>query len=105
MKVGRVRTPTLLLDAHDPGFSDEERLLTRSACFLVRNGQKSFYTSLIDSQRSFVRIDPGCMVPVTEASITAMGLYDYERQRDRVISYDWDAGDVLIIDNWRIGLR
>jgi alpha-ketoglutarate-dependent taurine dioxygenase len=42
------------------------------------------------------------MEPVTEASITAMGLYDYERQRDRVISYNWDGGDVLIIDNWRM---
>jgi Taurine catabolism dioxygenase TauD, TfdA family len=102
MAVGSVRTPTLLVNAHDPNFSGEERLLARSKCFLVRNGRKSFYASIVDSKRSFVRIDPGCMEPVTEASATAMRLYDFERQRSRIISFDWKAGDVLIIDNWRM---
>jgi Taurine catabolism dioxygenase TauD, TfdA family len=100
--VGRIETPTLLLDTRDLKFSDEERLLARSATFLVRNGWRSFYASLIDSQQSFVRIDPGCMEPVTEASVAAMQLYHYESHRSRVISFAWNAGDILIIDNWRV---
>jgi hypothetical protein len=99
---GRIETPTLLLDTQDLKFSDEERLLARSATFLVRNGWRSFYTSLIDSQQSFVRIDPGCMEPLTEASVAAMQLYHYERHRNRVISFSWNEGDILIIGNWRI---
>jgi hypothetical protein len=101
-EVGSVRAPTLIVDAQDPNFSDEELLLLRSATFLVRNGGKSFYASLVDRNRGFVRADPGCMEPMTSASVTAMGLFDIKRQADRVISFDWNAGDVLVIDNWRM---
>jgi alpha-ketoglutarate-dependent taurine dioxygenase len=101
-EVGSVRAPTLLADAHDPGFSDDERLLLHSSTFLVRNGGKSFYASLLDSRRRFIRFDPGCMEPMTTASVTAMQLYGMRRQRSRVIACDWEEGNVLIIDNWRM---
>ena len=99
---GRVETPTLLLDTCNLPFSDEEVLVARSATFIVKNGRNSFYASIIDRDRRFLRIDPGCMEPVTEAGISAMSLYQLERNRHRVISFAWKPGDVLIIDNWRV---
>ena len=101
-ETGSVPTPTLLVDAHDPGFSDHECLLLRSSTFLVRNGGRSFYASIFDRRRQFVRFDPGCMEPVTDSSTTAMQLYGIQRQQNRVISHDWNEGHVLIIDNWRM---
>jgi hypothetical protein len=99
---GRVEAPTVLLDTVAVRLSDEERLLSRSASFVVRNGRRSFYASLIDNQRSFVRLDPGCMEPVTDASIEAMTLYRYESQHSKTVAFHWKAGDVLVIDNWRV---
>jgi alpha-ketoglutarate-dependent taurine dioxygenase len=99
---GSVSTPTLLVDAHDPGFSEAEHVLLRSSTFIVRNGGNSFYGSLVDRKKSFIRFDPGCMLPLADSSVTAMGLYGMKRQRQRVISYDWEDGNVLIIDNWRM---
>ncbi len=102
VEVGSVRTPTLLVDSRDASFSKDECLLLRSSIFLIKNGGRSFYTSLIDSRRDFIRIDPGCMEPISESSVTAMRLYDIERQRRRFITWDWHEGDVLVIDNWRV---
>jgi Taurine catabolism dioxygenase TauD, TfdA family len=99
---GSFDAPTVLLDTLRLQFSETEKLLTRSACFLVRNGRKSFYTSLIDVCRSFVRIDPGCMEPVSETAAEAMSLYSYERQRLQTTAFHWKVGDILVIDNWRV---
>jgi Taurine catabolism dioxygenase TauD, TfdA family len=99
---GCVEAPTILLDSFATNLSDEEHLLTRSASFIVRNGRNSFYANLIDRDRPFIRIDPGCMEPAAECSIEAMRLYSYERQRGQVAKFHWKAGDVLIVDNWRM---
>jgi len=102
LEVGCVDTPTILLDGSDLDFSNEERLLARSATFLVRNGARSFYASLIDNHRAFVRIDPGCMEPIGGAGVEAMALYCYERHRRKAVSFSWNTGEILIIDNWRV---
>jgi hypothetical protein len=102
LEAGHVETPTVLLDTGSLSLSNEEHLLTRSASFVVRNGRKSFYASLIEGHRPFVRIDPGCMEPVNEASVEAMNLYCYERQRTNTAEINWKVGDILIIDNWRV---
>jgi Taurine catabolism dioxygenase TauD, TfdA family len=99
---GHVEAPTVLLDTDSVSLSDEENLLTRSASFVVRNGRKSFYANLIDGQRSFVRLDPGCMEPVTDASIEAMNLYRCDRHRGKTVALHWKLGDILVIDNWRV---
>ncbi len=101
-RIGRVDTPTVLVDANDPSFSADERLLLRSSTFSIKNGGNSFYGSLIDGQRRFTRFDPGCMLPVTESSRTAMHLYSMKRQSERVITYRWNEENVLIVDNWRM---
>jgi hypothetical protein len=102
VEVGSVEAPTVLLDTVVVRLSKEEHLLARSASYLVRNGRKSFYANLIDSQRSFVRIDPGCMEPVTDSSIEAMDLYRYERHQAKTVAFHWRPGDILVIDNWRV---
>ncbi|KAA0070011.1 TauD/TfdA family dioxygenase [Tardiphaga sp. P9-11] len=99
---GEVSTPTMLLDAGDPSFSDQESLLLRSSCFLVRNGCRSFYATIADRTRPFVRVDPGCMEPLDEDGVRALELYGLERQGHRAVKHDWQENDVLVIDNWRI---
>jgi len=101
-ETGKVEAPTLLLDTAAMELSDTQKVLTRSASFIVRNGRKSFYASLFESGRSFVRLDPGCMEPISQASVEAMNLFSYENQKSRTISFRWKAGDVLILDNWRM---
>jgi alpha-ketoglutarate-dependent taurine dioxygenase len=102
VETGHVDAPTLLLDTSSLDLSDAERLLARSACFLVRNGRRSFYASMMDSHRSFVRVDPGCMEPVTETAVEAMSLYSYDRQRHKTAHFHWKIGKILVIDNWRV---
>ena len=99
---GRVDSPTTLLDTAKVKFSESERLLMRSACFAVRNGQRSFYATLIDRLRPFVRVDPGCMEPLCEDGVAAMNLFGYERHRGDTVMFRWKVGDILIIDNWRV---
>jgi hypothetical protein len=101
-ETGNVEAPTLLLDTASIELSNTQKVLTRSASFVVRNGRKSFYASLIDGGRSFVRLDPGCMEPVSQASVEAMNLFGQENQESKTISFHWKAGDVLILDNWRM---
>ena len=99
---GNVETPTLLLDTHDLSFSAEEMLMVRSATFFVKNGRRSFYANLIDRERAFVRVDPGCMEPVTDSGVDALKLYQLERNQHRVFEFAWEAGYILVIDNWRV---
>jgi len=101
-EIGTVNTPTLLVNADDPSFSPDERLLLRSSTFLIKNGRKSFYSSLIDRKQRFTRFCPACMTPLTDSGMTAMNLYSMERQRDRVVTHRWEERNVLIIDNWRM---
>lgn len=99
---GSVDAPTILLDTLSLDLSNEERLLARSSCFLVRSGRGSFYASIIDSHRSFVRVDPGCMEPLSQDGVDALSLYSYERHRDKTAAFHWKIGHVLVIDNWRV---
>jgi hypothetical protein len=45
------RTATVLFDTSSMDLSDEERLLATSALFAVRNGRRSFYSSILSPRR------------------------------------------------------
>ena len=99
---GASPVPTLLLDTADLGLSAGEQALASSALFFVRNGRRSFYSSILSPRRYFARCDPGCMEPVDDKGIAALNLYSIERHRVRVISVLLRTGEILILDNWRI---
>jgi hypothetical protein len=99
---GSESVPTLLLDRLGVKLSREELQLARSAVFHVRNGRGSFYASIVGLDPRFIRYDPGCMHPVSPEALEALALFSNERVAPQSISFHWQPGDLLIIDNWRM---
>ena len=81
--------------------SESERIASRSAVFAIRNGRNSFYGSIMQEGRPFIRIDPECMMPLTVEGAMALGAFRIERHLRKLIRHDWSVGDVLVFDNWR----
>lgn len=98
---GPVPTPTFLLDTRVVQLSERESLACRSAVFLIRNGRFSFYGSITDRDRPFIRVDPGCMTALSSEGAAALEVFSRERQAKNQIRHHWDRGDILILDNWR----
>ncbi|ACS55872.1 hypothetical protein Rleg_1584 [Rhizobium leguminosarum bv. trifolii WSM1325] len=96
------RTPTLLVDRMAIALTSDEEALLRSAVYLVRNGRNSFYASIVSIGQPFVRLDPGCMEPLSPEGEAALRLFSGERLSPHVQRITWNAGDVTIVDNWRM---
>ncbi|WP_020590591.1 TauD/TfdA family dioxygenase [Kiloniella laminariae] len=92
----------MLVDWRRLRFSQKELDFLESAPVLVRAGQRSFYSTILSSDRMFFRFDPGCLEAVTERGRAALTLVE-QRLEDSVpeVHY-WSKGDILIIDNWTI---
>lgn len=91
---------TELLDASTfvPNKLQEEAL---SEPFLVRTGGRSFYATMTVNGQSFLRFDPGCMQGATTRAIALMQkLLDQDPAPSYV--HRWEAGSVLVIDNWKM---
>ncbi len=98
----KMKTPTLLVDRKALALTPEDEALVRSSTFLVRNGRNSFYASMQTRGQPFIRLDPGCMEPLTADSEEALELFAGERLAPHIQSINWEAGDVAVIDNWRM---
>lgn len=101
-KASDVPVSTKLLDTRDMNLSSSDKRLVLSSVFLIKNGRKSFYSSILSSSRDFIRLDPGCMYALDDDSKKAMEIYSYTKQKDLVKEINWRIGDILIIDNWRV---
>lgn len=103
VRVGSKPAPTVILDSDVAwgDFSESERMASRSAVFAIRNGRNSFYGSILDESRSFIRIDPGCMMPLSLEGEVALEAFGVERHFRKLIRHDWTVGDILVFDNWR----
>jgi hypothetical protein len=99
---GESEVPTLLVLKDAVSLSEEERSVARSSVFLVKNGRRSFYSSILGLDRDFIRYDPGCMEPQTPEAIQALELFSQRRIGRFAQSIDWERGDSVIIDNWRM---
>ena len=66
-------------------FSVAERAKLASAAFRVRNGRHSFFTTAFDTDRQFLRYDPGCMNPAEPAAFEAADLL-HRRLRDAPVT-------------------
>lgn len=67
--------------------------------FMVRNGRRSFYSTISSRDRAWARFDPGCMTPLTDQGrylAAALQLADARPSLD----FAWGDGDILVIDNW-----
>ncbi|TYR36433.1 hypothetical protein FY036_01000 [Mesorhizobium microcysteis] len=92
---------TMLINWRTLGFSPEELRLLEGAPILVRTGRRSFYSTIISSDRTFLRYDPGCLEAVDERGQAALRLVAHRLIGGSPETHHWRRGDILIIDNWR----
>lgn len=99
---GPIPTPTLLLDTRRAELSEREVAACRDAVFLIRNGRNSFYGSVAQRGRDFLRVDPGCMAATSGECEIALRSFSADRHRAVIYSHQWTVGEILILDNWRV---
>jgi alpha-ketoglutarate-dependent taurine dioxygenase len=91
---GSTSVPTVLARFRDLGVDG------KAGVYLVRNGRRSFYSSIRDPSRPFIRFDQGCMTPIDDhARRTMDAIADSGASIEQTAIY-WRKGDVLILDNW-----
>ena len=95
-------TPTILLDSKVVSLSDRETAACHSAVFLVRNGRRSFYGSVRAPGRPFIRFDRGCMEPTSPDGAEIADAFSDARNVGKTYRHDWQRGDILVVDNWRM---
>ncbi len=99
---GHSRAQTRLVDTKELVFTPDELELLSSAPLLIRSGRRSFYSTILDRARPFLRYDPGCMEPIDRRGEHALRAVHGALTRSAVHAHDWSQGEVLMIDNWRI---
>jgi hypothetical protein len=99
---GQIPSPTVLLDTNRLDLSGAEMSCIKTASFFVKNGGKSFYSSIRSKDRPFFRFDPGCMYPVSVDGEKAMSAMLSERHAGMMMEVPWKKNRVVVIDNWRM---
>jgi Taurine catabolism dioxygenase TauD, TfdA family len=99
---GSPNAATLLLDWRTLGFSPEELHILESTPILVRTGRRSFYSTMLPSDRAFLRYDPGCLEAIDERGQAALRLVEHRLANGFPESHRWRQGDILVIDNWHV---
>jgi Taurine catabolism dioxygenase TauD, TfdA family len=99
---GKSPVPTTLIRFRDLQVSASERSQLEATPFLVRNGRRSFYSTICSRSRPFIRFDPGCMIPQGFESEASIRLIAHRAREVGFTLVYWRAGDVLVIDNWTV---
>lgn len=102
MAPGSPSAATLLVDWRTLGFSAKELDLLKSAPILVRTGRRSFYSTMLSPDHTFLRYDPGCLESVDERGKAALRVIERRLAAGLPVIHHWRSGDILIIDNWRV---
>ena len=82
--------------------SEAEKTLLEDAPILVRTGRRSFYGTLLPPGGAFLRYDPGCLEAICDRGRVALALVAERLASTRPHEHHWAAGDILVIDNWRM---
>jgi alpha-ketoglutarate-dependent taurine dioxygenase len=99
---GSFDRPTFLMDTRSLPLTESQLSLLHSTPLRVRNGRNSFFSTILSKTRPFVRYDPGCMTPITPVGAKTLAILARQHWPDHVRAVQWEAGKVLIIDNWRM---
>ena len=99
---GRGSRRTTLLDFSSISISKYEKEFLLNTPFKIINGRNSFYSSILSDQRNFIRFDRGCMKPITDKDNEAFEILSESRWQSKIIEIEWQAGNILILDNWRV---
>jgi Taurine catabolism dioxygenase TauD, TfdA family len=98
---GHSITGTRLLETKRLTFSRSELALISSAPVLVRTGKRSFYSTIMDRTRPFLRYDPGCLEPIDSRGVEALSVVQQAIEKAAIWTHVWSRGEILIIDNWK----
>jgi hypothetical protein len=96
--------PTEITDCSALVLNAEDTRAAYSQPYLVSNGRESFYSTMLDKRRSFVRLDPACMLPRSDAALLLQRTIQSLRP-ENTATIEWEAGDVLVLDNWKVAHR
>jgi hypothetical protein len=99
---GTSPVPTTLLRFQDLWVTASERARFEAAPFLVRNGRRSFYSTIFSRSRPFIRFDAGCMMPQSSESAATAKLMAHRANETGFTLVHWQTGDVLVVDNWNV---
>lgn len=99
---GSASRPTLLMDTRRLPLSEHQSSLLDSTPLRVTNGRNSFFTSILSKARPFVRFDPGCMTATTPDGAEALAVLARHNWPDYLETIQWNAGTVILMDNWRM---
>lgn len=94
--------PTLLLDTRRLPLDEHQISLFQSTPLRVTNGRNSFFSTILSKARPFVRFDPGCMTATTPDGAEALAVLSRHTWPDFIETVHWDAGTVVVVDNWRV---
>jgi alpha-ketoglutarate-dependent taurine dioxygenase len=94
--------PTTLLRFRDLALNTDERVRLEATPFLVRNGRRSFYSTICSASRPFIRFDEGCMVPQDTAGQEILRVVGHRSREAAFVPIDWRTGDFLVLDNWNV---
>jgi len=99
---GSANRPTLLIDTRRLSLTGRQTSLLHTTPLRVKNGRRSFFSTIFSKGRSFVRFDPGCMQPVTSDGEEALALLTRQNWPDFIETVKWEPHAVIVIDNWRM---
>jgi alpha-ketoglutarate-dependent taurine dioxygenase len=99
---GTRSVPTNLVRFADIRITDREKSGCEGAPFLVSNGRRSFYTTIVQPARDFIRFDMGCMTPASAEAAHLQAALQRKLDGCRLAVIHWREGDVLVIDNWNV---
>ena len=102
LSTGGENAPSILLDTKKLSLSDEVEAAVQNAPFYVRNGRKSFYSSIRAKESPFFRFDPGFMEPMTAEAKLAVRSLGADANEEILTKVNWEVGMTIIIDNWRL---
>ncbi|AWM78536.1 hypothetical protein HYN04_12700 [Phenylobacterium parvum] len=93
---------TTILDRLKLNFSRREQALLRHAVVLVRSGRRSFYSSILPADGRFLRFDANCMEAIDSYGRAAIQVVQDHIARSLPVQHHWRAGELLLLDNWRV---
>ena len=99
---GEPSAATMLLDWQSVNLTAEELCFLETAPILVRTGRRSFYSTLLPANRSYLRYDPGCIEAVDERGREAIKIVQRSLAEGIFHLHQWYRGDIVVIDNWRV---
>jgi hypothetical protein len=85
-----------------PELKSREWSVVRDGVFLVSNGGRSFYSSILRDGRPFIRFDAACMRPTDAHATEAEGVFRECLQQEHIVEIAWQSGDILVVDNWNV---